>query len=277
MRRFAPLALALALGCGEELESVSNESATEGDPAVLEFGPCLRVADCETERGGLVTPLLAQYGEDGTCWGEFPAEACWQDCRAILNAGACQLIEACCECSTSADCGFDETNPTCIDGACAALGTAPASDLPAEEYLVLLHLSVQPDTPVQLVGTIGVEEGIMTLDLEFLSLNILSDSEPRLPTSVFLQVGDIPVDSNGSFEFALEDMTVIGAANPITGSDMLMAIQVEGQLQEGQLCGALAGSVSVPADINLSGSRFAAIPTGGMALPAADSPTCAES
>ena len=66
-------------------------------------------------RGFPVTPLIAVYGPDGTCWTEFGAEACRLDCRAQLNAmGVGNPDEAACwECESDSDCGAGGVETYC--------------------------------------------------------------------------------------------------------------------------------------------------------------------
>ncbi|MGH1340440.1 MAG: hypothetical protein ACRBN8_02730 [Nannocystales bacterium] len=295
MRQLRPVLLAVALGAfsvacagtgAADSETDADgpvvETESTGTPTNLQSGPCARIVDCAADTDRPVTRLIAQYGEDGMCWDEFPKEACWQDCRAILSDAACGETDLCCECETAADCAYDPERPLCLAGSCAAqIGgsdTDEPSDMgddefPATEFLVLLSLSASPQTPIQLVGTVANEDGLLSLDLQYLALNVGSNSEPRTPTGQFLRT-DVPVAEDGTFEFSVDGAAVSGAANPINGSDIVMSISVAGQVTSDRICGALSGSVTVPTNTDLSGSAFSGIPVGAGDLPAASSATC---
>ena len=70
--------------------SSSGPSSTSGVDSTGHTAPedpemtCARLIECAEETGIPVTPLIAQFGEDGTCWEEFEAEACVTDCEAVL-------------------------------------------------------------------------------------------------------------------------------------------------------------------------------------------------
>ena len=58
----------------------------------------------------------------------------------------------------------------------------------------------------------------------------------------------------------LGELAVTGAANPITGSDIVATLSLTGAIQdENVYCGIAGGMVTVPANIDLTGSTFAAI------------------
>ncbi len=59
----------------------SSAGAPEPDPAMI----CARFIECAGEAEQPVTPLIEVYGEDGTCWDEFEATACVQDCVALAG------------------------------------------------------------------------------------------------------------------------------------------------------------------------------------------------
>lgn len=326
MRPLRPLLLVAVLGtlaCANDGDNAAQTADAGESAGDIQLGPCVSIVDCATETDRPVTRLIAQYGEDGTCWSEFPTEACWQDCRAILSDTACAMTELCCECETATDCAYDPARPFCDGGSCVAevggnetvasgsgtdgsgtdtsgtsgndtdpsgndtsgndtddsgTETDGAPDLgdpvfPATEFLVVLRLSGALPTPIQLAGTVASQGGTVSFDLEYLALEVGSNDTPRTPTGEFLRV-DAPVADDGTFEFAIDGTPVIGAANPIDGTDIEMSISVTGQVGADRICGALTGAVTVPIDVDLDGSAFSGIAVGDGELPAASTATC---
>jgi hypothetical protein len=93
----------------------SNSKAESGGEAPGERGICDVLIECATQAGTIVTPLIAAYGPEGTCWEEFPTWACIADCEAQLTAlsYACQSAPACCEGSTGTSEGCPGTTAGC--------------------------------------------------------------------------------------------------------------------------------------------------------------------
>ena len=123
---------------------------------------------------------------------------------------------------------------------------------------------VAATTPLQFIATTTFTAdpaggGQLDIDLQPLSLNVLATTEPRE------FVGDVvslsfPVDESGAFMADLGEVAVTGAANPITGSDIVATLMLTGAIQdENVYCGVVNGMVTVPANIDLTGSTFAAI------------------
>lgn len=113
-------------------DSSSSQSSTGGD-APVELGPCESLVDCATAANTPVTPLVAIYGPNGTCWEEFTQEQCWQDCRAQKAALApvANNAAACLECIDNDDCVFDPSKSICFESACVAETTLVECSLEA--------------------------------------------------------------------------------------------------------------------------------------------------
>ena len=283
VRRILAIGVVFLAGCSASTLGFSETDIGDTDfldedtePALMGLGPCARVVDCATEAGQAVTPLIELYGDEGTCWDEFPTAACWADCRALLNANDCEANEACCECTSNADCEYSNEALICDEGACVPEGEAPVTgdDFPPTEYFMLLHLIVAEDTPLQLSGTVERADGQLQFDLEFLSLDVLSTDSPREPTGTHLTVANVPISDANEFEFTVSDLAVTGSANPITGSDIVMTINVEGSITDTQICGSMGGQITVPANIDLTGSYMAGIVLPDGPLPDIANVTC---
>jgi hypothetical protein len=150
-----PFCVSIAFACGGDSSSETGATAsmpaatsmTDGTdgatagtadetvgPQPLDRGVCDRVEQCLYDTGEAVTAFLAVYGEGGTCWEEFPAEACRQDCRAMLDpfhTSECPETPSCCHCEGVEDCtdhGEDaacSTSHECIDAASTCLAVQP--------------------------------------------------------------------------------------------------------------------------------------------------------
>lgn len=140
-----------ATSSGEiEGDSSSGQPSTGGDTPI-ELGPCESLVDCATAANAPVTPIVAVYGPDGTCWDEFTQEQCWQDCRAQKAALAPVANNAavCLECIDDEDCVFDPSKSTCFESVCVA-----------ESSLVMCSLEVvAPDATSPIVA--GEEAGLL--------------------------------------------------------------------------------------------------------------------
>ena len=128
-----------------------------------------------------------------------------------------------------------------------------------------LASSIAPDLPLQFIATstfTAIEDGsggTLNLELQPLSLMVGSTTEPREPVGEALIFNDIPVDAGGGFMVDLGMVTVTGAANPITGSDIAANLVLMGGIQSADLfCGAVTGEVTSPIMQDLAGSTYAA-------------------
>lgn len=122
-----------------------SDSSGTGDITV-ELGPCAQLAGCATALGELVTPLLGVYGEQGTCWSEFEASACRQDCIALLADYRLLDPEAaeCLECADASDCAYDQQFDSCVDGVCRGPEAEPPEPPPVDCSPVDFAAELQP-------------------------------------------------------------------------------------------------------------------------------------
>ena len=130
-------------------------------------------------------------------------------------------------------------------------------------YLVAVDTVVSPGLPLQFLGEVTAELDAMgngTISVEFqpLSLDQGNTTSPRE------EVGEaITIDADvEAYAFTLEfgETMITGAANPITGSDILADLSLEGTVRsETAWCGGVVGNVLSPAVLPLANSTFAAI------------------
>ena len=131
-------------------------------------------------------------------------------------------------------------------------------------HLFALAPSISPTTPLQFIATVTLDitptGGTMNIEFQPLSLNVGSTTEPRMFVGEILTLPVTEVDAAGAFAIDLGEVSVVGDANPITGSDIVAMMTMEGAIQSADLwCGTVGGAVSVPANIDLTNSTFAAV------------------
>ncbi|MCX4243284.1 hypothetical protein [Paraliomyxa miuraensis] len=129
-------------------------------------------------------------------------------------------------------------------------------------YLVAVDTIVSPGLPLQFLAEVTAEldaagDGMVTVEFQPLSLDPMSTTEPRE------EVGEsITIDTEvTAYAFALDfgETMVTGAANPITGSDIVATLALEGSIRsEDAWCGGVTGDVESPIQVPLEGSNFAA-------------------
>lgn len=131
-------------------------------------------------------------------------------------------------------------------------------------HLFALGAVINPQTPLQFITTVQLtstaEGGTMTVDFQPLSLEVGSTTEPRMFVGEVLTLPPTPVSAGGGFSVDLGEVSVVGDANPITGSDITATLMIEGAIQNEDLwCGTVTGMVSMPLMLDLAGSTFAAV------------------
>lgn len=130
-------------------------------------------------------------------------------------------------------------------------------------FLVAISTTVDVSKPLQFLADVQTDyddagTGSMTIEFQPLSLDVGSTTEPRE------EVGDaIVVDTDvntGAFTIPFGETMVTGQANPITGSDILADLSLQGNVRSANAwCGGVDGDVLSPIMVPLAGSTFAAI------------------
>lgn len=141
-------------------------------------------------------------------------------------------------------------------------------------FLFGLDPVINPGLPLQFLCTTtltpdGAGGGLLTMSMQPLSLDKGSTTSPRQPVGEALLLEDIPVSPDGAFSIDLGEVMVTGAANPITGSDIVAVLTVGGFIQDMDFfCGKANGTLTAPFEISLDNSTFGAVRVTGIdALP----------
>ncbi len=175
--------------------------------------------------------------------------------------------------------GLDtSTGPGVLDTGSFETGSSGSSSTGGDEtttgadveydYLVAFAAVIAPQTPFQFVGAIEADDSTITMSLTPLSLDVGSVDTPREPVPPPIAF-EGTVDVDGRFSIDVPEIELAGVTNPVTGSDIVAQMQIEGEFVGEVLCAQVTGMVTVPANIDLQGSTFSAMPLdlGPMPLP----------
>jgi hypothetical protein len=138
----------------------------------------------------------------------------------------------------------------------------PGIDLSGTSLLALSTV-IAPDLPLQFLNTVVQrnegERIFLDITLQPLSLDSGSVTMPRLPVGEPLTFKDVEV-VDGKYMVDAGETMVTGAANPITGSDIVATLMLSGQvIREDFVCGTVAGMVTSPLEAPIDGSTFGAV------------------
>jgi hypothetical protein len=124
-------------------------------------------------------------------------------------------------------------------------------------YLLALSVTLAPTKPILALTDVTTPalDGGAGLSLE---AQPLSAADRRTPVGQKLARGPFPVDPSGSFRAEMSGLAVQGAANPVTGGDILANLVLAGSLcGDGRIfCGTVSGNVEKPLPLDLAGSTF---------------------
>lgn len=141
---------------------------------------------------------------------------------------------------------------------CEALGATDADD----PYLFSLSAKLLPTSPILCVGTLKISQGASGPEVSF-EIQPLQVSDKKTPVGDPIVGGPFPIHADGSFVADFGAITVAGAANPISGSDLETTVTLTGAAgamckPADFICGDVSGIVSKPlTNYDLSGgSRF---------------------
>jgi len=133
-------------------------------------------------------------------------------------------------------------------------------------YFLSIATSLAPTTPLYFDTTVTVDENFV---VNFSFQPVKTDLDPfagnmprpdaRTPVGDPIVVGNVQLTEEGTFSVTLTDANVAGAANPISGGDIVATIELSGFVTSATaFCGTAAGQVSQPTLLNLAGSTFGA-------------------
>lgn len=127
----------------------------------------------------------------------------------------------------------------------------------SETLLWAVDTVVAAGLPLQ--GIVWLERGggTVSLQLQWLSLEVGSTTQPRELVGDVYAYSGIPLDPDGSFTWDTGVILVPGEANPITGSDITGSFSVDVEPAGSPYCGSVGGQVLSPIQVSLDGSTHA--------------------
>jgi hypothetical protein len=141
---------------------------------------------------------------------------------------------------------------------CADDATAPAVGEADGQYLFTLSVTLNPKLAFAIdVGVTTKASGDQLL--VDLVLQPLSAEDQTTAVGEPFAFADLPVAADGTFSWDFGEVTLVGAANPISGSDIVATLSLNGGLcaeSPAFFCGDVVGASSVPFELDLSGSTF---------------------
>lgn len=130
-------------------------------------------------------------------------------------------------------------------------------------FLVAIETTIAPGLPLQFIADVDAElddgsgDGTVIIEFQPLSLDPGSTTSPREEVGMALRI-DAEVTAC-TFLLDFGQTMVTGEANPITGSDIVADLSLDGTIvSEDAWCGDLLGEVLSPIAVSLEHSTFAA-------------------
>lgn len=148
----------------------------------------------------------------------------------------------------------------------------PVGGLVEGRYLLAMFTTLSPTTPIQFVASVENSDAGPWMSLQPLSLNVGSTDTPREPVGELISTTGVSEGAAG-FRFEFQEVELVGAANPITGADIVGNFTL---IANCGLCGPLEGEVVVPLDYDLAGSTFSSVMLDGGPLPPAPPEACVD-
>lgn len=132
------------------------------------------------------------------------------------------------------------------------------------DFLLAVSTTVDLSKPLQFIATNTVTldpdgKTMLKVSLQALSLEQGKVTTPRQPVGDPLVFEGIEI-VDGKFTLDAGVVMVTGAANPITGSDIVASLIMSGNIMgEDLYCGSVTGDVMSPLMVSIEGSTFAAV------------------
>lgn len=163
-----------------------------------------------------------------------------------------------------------ETDPGMSgDGESTATGsldtTSTTSEPPTTQTMLLAIHTIWSDTAfLQALVTSAPSGSSTDLAIQFLSLDMNSNTSPRQPVGEVYGYPGVAVDGNGGFVLDTGEITIVAAANPINGLDIVTTLVLTALPAGSPLCGDVTGNVTAPVVAVFDGSTHAMTTVSGV-------------
>jgi len=138
------------------------------------------------------------------------------------------------------------------------LDTTTGGDTPTTQTMLLAIHTIWSDTAfLQALVTSAPSGSSTDLTVQFLSLDMNSNTSPRQPVGDVYSYPGVAVDGNGGFVLDTGEITIVAAANPINGLDIVTTLVLTALPAGSPLCGDVTGNVTAPVVAVFDGSTHA--------------------
>ncbi|HVU01517.1 MAG TPA: hypothetical protein VHE30_07185 [Polyangiaceae bacterium] len=144
-----------------------------------------------------------------------------------------------------------------VDASSDAPGCTVPPDSINAKYLLAISVTLAAGTPILVLANVTTPELGSGTGLS-LDAQPLAAADRKTPVGDAIEAGPFPVSAEGSFTADLVGLRVTGAANPVTGGDILADVSLNGNLcgDPRSFCGTVTGYVKEPLPLDLAGSTF---------------------
>jgi hypothetical protein len=147
---------------------------------------------------------------------------------------------------------------------CTPPATAPVVGEADGQYLFTLSVTLNPKLAfaIDVALTTKASGDQLLVDLTLQPICGFADAGCELrtePVGDTFSFTDLPVNADGTFTWDFGEVTLVGDANPISGSDIVATLSLIGGLcaeSPAFFCGDVVGASSVPFELDLAGSTF---------------------
>lgn len=179
---------------------------------------------------------------------------------SLLLIGCFTCLAACPDPQAEYDAFKERFDQVSLGGASACEPFPVVEGGPDGTYLFSLSAKLSPKKAFALDATLVTTEGADGLDAS-LTLQPLSAEDQSTPVGDALTFNDLTIAADGTFHWEFGEVTLAGAANPISGADIISTLIFDGFVcggpNAGFICGDASGIVSQPImGYDLTGSTF---------------------
>ncbi len=231
-------AVLLILACGSDPPASDDDGS--GGTSTGGGGPGREACDQYIECVSVVAPagladVIDAYGVTGSCWAELGSEQC---------------IQACIQGTADFHMGFPD-EPACGGGGSGGSGGGTLGSLSGDHFFALAPVQ-SAAKPAPFIATFVDGGSTFSVSLQPL------DADDRV-TPVGTPIAQGPFDAMSS-SVVFASFTIPGETNPFTESaltfgDLTLSVET-GSI----VCGTVAGSVTMPVMLDISGSTFTIVP-----------------